>query len=897
MQKYLKKLFVAIIVISIFLGNSETIAQSFSCGPISIESAEEFYIIGKFESCIKLLNSCLQTDSLNFSEKIQAYRYLSMSYLAIDSIDQADKSIGHLLILQDSFEPFSNDPYRFRIEILYQRQLLRANLISSVSKKAENIKLAPATIQIITEKDIKLRGYQDIESVLYDLPGFDISRDFGITFSTLYQRGYRSATMTERTLFLIDGVDGNELWTNSVFITKQFPITKVKRVEVIYGPASTIYGANAFVGVVNVVTKGEDDYFPADRQEIEGKRKSLSIETLAGYGALNTKYLDLTIANRGKKNTYFSLTSRIYKSNGFDLSSDSNWDGKLNYSRQVYQDNFTLNKPSFLTINNFTQLDPNNIYHQLSKDSSRIIPTQLAINLASELDESGYKQIYKGLDPSKFSNPINDYYISGKARVSDFNIGFEFWNKNEGAVGTYIDRYASVNSALTNWQVRQYYFNVKYQKNLSDKISFDNFTYFRGSDFGNNSRVTGYRSYGNKSLQLYDLILSNGTKMGSFATTYYGQTATQFKTELKLAYRITEHIDLNSGFELKTNSLQGDYVKGSKYPAIQFGLVTNGSNLPGGNNFTGYTTSAFSQFNTSNSEKHYNISLAYRVDYNIIPKEAAGYGLVFNPRFAVIYYPNKMIFKAFYSEAFMDASAFNKFAISASRLVNNPHLSPEKVKNFELSAQYTFNITRPNNHLEFTYYNARYSSTLALINYKIPGTTIITNRFEALGKANISGLQISGNYQVTEHIHFFVNFTLTDPYITLQKVNTRSDSLTKRTGDIAKYSSNFGFNLNLLRNKRLNLNLRINATGDKPTGISTSISDNPLSKINGYSLLNINIGYQVNEQLRLQFACTNLLDKSYRSPGIRLADDVQHPSSIPQYGRMLQFQLMYYVKK
>lgn len=893
MQKKLKSFIIGLVCFPFFFFQIPLFGQEPSCGPIAIESAESYYNLGKFENCIQLLNDCLKKNGFEYSEKIQAFRFMTMSYLAIDSIDKADKVIAQMLSLQDNFEPLSNDPYRFRIEVVYQRQLLRANLISSVSKKAENIKLAPATIQIITDEDIKLRGYQDLESLVYDLPGIDVSRDFGITFSTLYQRGYRSATMTERTLFLIDGVDSNELWTNSAFITKQLPITRVKRVEVIYGPASTIYGANAFVGVVNIVTKGEDDYFPADRQELEGKRKNLAVETVLGYSSLNTRYADVTIAHRGKNSTYLSLTSRIYKSDGLDLSTDLNWDGVLNYSSDDYQSNFTLNKPAKAKIADFAKADPTGKYFSLSTDSSRIDPTPFALSTASQLDEKGYKQTYKGVDPSKFSNPINDFYVSGRLKLNNFTTGFEFWNKNEGSVGLYPDRNASPNSDLTNWQVRQYYLFIKYSRRLSPKLSFDNLTYYRGTDFGDYSSVTTYKSYGNKLLSFYDLVSSKGTTMGTFTTTYYSQIATQFKSEFKLQYQISDKIDLNSGIELRTNAMQGDYVKGTKFPAIQYGLITRGDTLRGGNNFNAYTASAYSQLGYTNPAKYINISLAYRWDYNVIPKDQAGYGSVFNPRFALVYYPGKFIFKTFYSEAFMDASAFNKYSTAPSRLVSNPTLSPERVKNIEVSAQYTFDKTQPNNYIEVALYNAFYSSTLSLNNYLIPGTTTTTKRFEALGKANIQGIQLSGNYQVNKRLQFFGNLTITNPSVTLPSVLTKEDSITKRTGDIASISANAGLNLQLLPSNQMNFHLRMNYVGNKPTGISTSISSNPLNNIDDYLLTNVNLGYQFTEQTRLQFGCTNLFDVDYRSPGTRSADNIAQPATVPQYRRMLQLQLFY----
>src|SRR5690606_1408891 len=134
----------------------------------------------------------------------QAYRLMSMSYLAIDSLEKADEHIEKLLLLKDNFEADTRDPDRFRLQVLFLRQQLRSKSTSSVSKKAESIELAPATIQIITYEQILQRGYTDLEQLFHDLPGFDISRNSGLSYSDMYQRGYRTAANTDRTLLLVD---------------------------------------------------------------------------------------------------------------------------------------------------------------------------------------------------------------------------------------------------------------------------------------------------------------------------------------------------------------------------------------------------------------------------------------------------------------------------------------------------------------------------------------------------------------------------------------------------------------------------------------------------------------------------------------------------------------------
>src|SRR4051794_7064990 len=129
------------------------------CGAASIDSAGFRYEIGRFEECIDVLNNCLSNKhSFNFDEKIRAYYLLANSYLALDSISSADSVIQELLLQKENFETDLRDPERFRNRVL----LLKSNIVSSVSKRNEDIRLAPATISIITNEEILQRGYTDL---------------------------------------------------------------------------------------------------------------------------------------------------------------------------------------------------------------------------------------------------------------------------------------------------------------------------------------------------------------------------------------------------------------------------------------------------------------------------------------------------------------------------------------------------------------------------------------------------------------------------------------------------------------------------------------------------------------------------------------------------------------
>ncbi|HVT01896.1 MAG TPA: TonB-dependent receptor [Thermoanaerobaculia bacterium] len=125
--------------------------------------------------------------------------------------------------------------------------------VVTASKTSERLSEAPATVIVISRKEIRQRGYTDLSEVLDDLPGMDVIRPYGDTYLKDYWRGYRN-TIGDPFLLMVDGVIFNHLYFNTADVMVTFPLSNVERVEIVYGPASSIYGANAFMGVINVIT-------------------------------------------------------------------------------------------------------------------------------------------------------------------------------------------------------------------------------------------------------------------------------------------------------------------------------------------------------------------------------------------------------------------------------------------------------------------------------------------------------------------------------------------------------------------------------------------------------------------------------------------------------------------
>lgn len=129
-------------------------------------------------------------------------------------------------------------------------------IVVTASGYEQNLIEAPASISVISAEDLKLKSYTDVTDALKHVTGVQIMGG-GVEQSVLI-RGMTS----DYTLFLIDGkpaqrndafgLNGQQAGTPINFLP---PIEAIERIEVIRGPASSLYGSDAMGGVINVITK------------------------------------------------------------------------------------------------------------------------------------------------------------------------------------------------------------------------------------------------------------------------------------------------------------------------------------------------------------------------------------------------------------------------------------------------------------------------------------------------------------------------------------------------------------------------------------------------------------------------------------------------------------------
>ncbi|MDX9846307.1 MAG: TonB-dependent receptor [Tenuifilaceae bacterium] len=164
-----------------------------------------------------------------------------------------------ILLLPSIFSAFSQE--RDSLTLLdYSLDDLMQLKIESAAKRSEAIAEIPASIVIISRKDIERQGWQTLEEVLCNVPGMYLINDY-LWFGTdnFGVRGFFSSGSFSNMIILVNGISQKEDWYNSFPLTKvNVPVDAIDRIEVIRGPMSVVYGSNAFLGAINIVTNQSD---------------------------------------------------------------------------------------------------------------------------------------------------------------------------------------------------------------------------------------------------------------------------------------------------------------------------------------------------------------------------------------------------------------------------------------------------------------------------------------------------------------------------------------------------------------------------------------------------------------------------------------------------------------
>ncbi len=156
---------------------------------------------------------------------------------------------------------------------LSQLETKQRQTVVSASRSAKNSDQLPISVHVVFGDDIRKNGYISLADVLKHVPGFRVSQPgSGRKGETFLMRGMLGNRYTK---ILLNGIPIQPSVLDGMPIGEQLPIQHAERIEIIYGTASSLYGADAMAGVINIILpKSEKSAFA---------RANIASQTLGGY--------------------------------------------------------------------------------------------------------------------------------------------------------------------------------------------------------------------------------------------------------------------------------------------------------------------------------------------------------------------------------------------------------------------------------------------------------------------------------------------------------------------------------------------------------------------------------------------------------------------------------------
>jgi outer membrane receptor protein involved in Fe transport len=292
--------------------------------------------------------------------------------------------------------------------------------VTTASRRAEAREQTPAHIMVITREQMRNRRYKSLADLLEDLPGVDFQR--GTRSSQYNNFVFQGHLSNNKLLILLDGVRIDHPAGGKIPVAENFSLYFAKQVEILYGPAAALYGADAFAGVINIITEkageqaggkislgggsfgslegdflaggklGEsigitvgahyqksdraplDEYYPKEFRKVPaGGKTAAQREDYVGDMSSQSQFARLDIGERLSvgfyRNRFRSLTSTGDRPSAAFYLSDAYWDTTIDTVNAKYRFNInnSLSSETVLDYSRY-EVDPNTRYVNMFTD-------------------------------------------------------------------------------------------------------------------------------------------------------------------------------------------------------------------------------------------------------------------------------------------------------------------------------------------------------------------------------------------------------------------------------------------------------------------------------------------------------------------------------------------------
>ncbi|HEX8698553.1 MAG TPA: TonB-dependent receptor [Myxococcaceae bacterium] len=168
--------------------------------------------------------------------------------------------------------------------------LLSEAVVTTAGKRDQRLQDVPLTVAWIPAEELEGTGAFSLCEAIQYFPGMECRRG-PMRKVAVSARGLGSNFLSNRLLLLKDGRPLTDPWTGQFYADETTPMTNLKQVEVIRGPGSSLYGSNAFSGVINIIERQPSDLI--------GDKQNVGFDGRVLAGQFNTYRVQATAAGRG----------------------------------------------------------------------------------------------------------------------------------------------------------------------------------------------------------------------------------------------------------------------------------------------------------------------------------------------------------------------------------------------------------------------------------------------------------------------------------------------------------------------------------------------------------------------------------------------------------------------
>ncbi|MEG1350598.1 MAG: TonB-dependent vitamin B12 receptor BtuB, partial [Hafnia sp.] len=181
-------------------------------------------------------------------------------------------------------------------------------LVVTANRFQQPVNTVLAPTEIVTREDIERWQSRDLTDVMRRLPGVDVAQNGGMGQSSyIYIRGAEA----RHTLVLIDGIPLAKSGITGIADFSQIPLSLIQRIEMIRGPRSAVYGADAIGGVINIITQNTQ---PGGKVQVR-------------VGSDHYQQYDASLRQELGEDTLATIAGSFTDTNGYNVQPDSSYSG------------------------------------------------------------------------------------------------------------------------------------------------------------------------------------------------------------------------------------------------------------------------------------------------------------------------------------------------------------------------------------------------------------------------------------------------------------------------------------------------------------------------------------------------------------------------------------------